>query len=423
MRNQFDVAYLRRYVNGELSSSEMYAIEKASHQDEMLMDLILGLEEEKRLGITADAKDLHAAIYDRSHPNTPVRMFPYKSLGIAASLLLFLGIGTIWYLNRPKESEELDRIAADVANIAAEDSALNSIDLDSIDSGDTSETLIAAIPEMRDPQASELSQSKQVRAREKTEAQKKELSLSPDLFIDTARLVPDQMIANRDSKLAKKRTQLASANNPNVINLQGSMAKVSVAPQAEIMEERLASPQDFKRIITGEVIDRESGYPIPQATVRNIKTNEVVVTDSSGSFVMPTSLESTELEILSIGYQSTRILAKNQQRISLSPEYETLDEVVVSGYSGNKNKTKSEPLVGWKAYKRYINDHTKESLFGKGSVTLIFDISNFGRPIDISLVKSANPSLDQQAVQIIKNGPDWKKGSDGKRIEIKISFK
>src|SRR5690606_8243396 len=117
----------------------------------------------------------------------------------------------------------------------------------------------------------------------------------------------------------------------------------------EIMEERLASPQDFKRIITGEVIDRESGYPIPQATVRNIKTNEVVVTDSSGSFVMPTSLESTELEILSIGYQSTRILAKNQQRISLSPEYETLDEVVVSGYSGNKNKTKSEPLVGWKA--------------------------------------------------------------------------
>src|SRR5690606_39071791 len=140
-------------------------------------------------------------------------------------------------------------------------------DLDSIDSGDTSETLIAAIPEMRDPQASELSRSKQVRAREKTEAQKKELSLSPDLFIDTARLVPDQMIANRDSKLAKKRTQLASANNPNVINLQGSMAKVSVAPQAEIMEERLASPQDFKRIITGEVIDRESGYPIPQATV------------------------------------------------------------------------------------------------------------------------------------------------------------
>lgn len=48
MNKNFDIAYLRKYVNGELSDSEMYAIEKASHEDELLMDVLMGLEEEKK---------------------------------------------------------------------------------------------------------------------------------------------------------------------------------------------------------------------------------------------------------------------------------------------------------------------------------------------------------------------------------------
>lgn len=410
MSNHFDIAFLRRYVNGELSSSEMYAIEKASHQDEMLMDIIMGLEEEQRLQSRLNPTELHAAIYERTHPEKIKTLLPYKALGIAASLLLVLGIGTIWYLNRPQDETELAMAPADIAETAPTDTTLNSIELDSFEEDSTS-NLIAAAPELNESKAQQSTARTAERASSREETRKKDLVISPDLFIDTVQVISGKMLAKR-----------SPANNPNVISLQGKVSGISVAPQAE-MSARVGSPQDYKRIITGEVIDQDSGYPIPQATVRNVKTNEVVMTDSSGSFVMPSAIESTELEILSIGYQSARILASNQQTIRLAPDYATLDEVVVIDAGKNQSKIKSEPLIGWKAYKKYINDHSKESLFGKGNVTLVFEINNFGRPTNIIVLKSANPSLDQQAIQIIKNGPDWKKGNDGKRIEVKIEFR
>ena len=96
MNNHFDIAYLRKYVNGELSPSEMYAIERASHQDELLMDLILGLEAEKELGSELDQKDLDSAIYERTHPQKVINFNKYRWLSIAATLLLAFVLCIFW---------------------------------------------------------------------------------------------------------------------------------------------------------------------------------------------------------------------------------------------------------------------------------------------------------------------------------------
>jgi hypothetical protein len=181
--------------------------------------------------------------------------------------------------------------------------------------------------------------------------------------------------------------------------------------------------QDVKKLATGRVLDQQSGRPIANASVRDIKTNDVVMTDANGEYVMPLTSENQKLEILSLGYEKANIIASNNKIVQLEPSFAQLDEVVVVGYGGKSPKVKSEPLVGWVAYKKYINDNSYQTLLGKGSVTLIFDISTFGRPIDITVKKTSNPELNQKAIQIIQNGPDWKKGNDGKKIEVKISFR
>lgn len=37
-----DISYLRRYIDGELSAKEMYDLERMAHQNEMLVDILLG---------------------------------------------------------------------------------------------------------------------------------------------------------------------------------------------------------------------------------------------------------------------------------------------------------------------------------------------------------------------------------------------
>src|SRR5690606_38665895 len=122
------------------------------------------------------------------------------------------------------------------------------------------------------------------------------------------------------------------------------------------------------------------------------------------------------------GYKSQEFISSNNKIVQLKSDYENLGESGALNSNLERFQIKSEPLIGWIAYKKYLTDHIEQSLIGKGDVILIFDISTFGRPIDIQIKQAASLTLNQKAIQIIQNGPDWKKGNDGKKIEVKLSF-
>lgn len=430
MNKNFDIAYLRKYVNGELSDSEMYAIEKASHEDELLMDVLMGLEEEKKLNNPLEVADLHSAIFERTHP-AKVRPFSfYRNLSIAASVLLALGIGTIWYLNRDqnKVAETMETVAMDNKADVPTDTTLNSIHLDSLDGLSEEDNLIAlATPAEPAPAGAEASAQRKKNANTAKPTVEEVLADNSDVFLrevprsDTSTFHDkiDNRIASNEMGSFKK------IDKTNVILMNGKTpAKSKQTSQAAVASaDRVSSLQDVKKLATGRVLDQQSGRPIVSASVRDVKTNDVVMTDSSGQYILPLTSDNQKLEILSLGYEKELITASNNKIVQLKPSFGALDEVVVVGYGNKTEKVKSEPLVGWVAYKKYINDNSYQTLLGKGSVTLIFDISTFGRPIDISIKKSSNPDLSQKAIQIIHNGPDWKKGNDGKKIEVKINFR
>lgn len=430
MNKNFDIAYLRKYVNGELSDSEMYAIEKASHEDELLMDVLMGLEEEKKLNSPLEVADLHTAIFERTHPAKVRPISFYRNLSIAASVLLALGIGSIWYLNRDqnKVAETMETVAMDNKAEVPTDTTLNSIHLDSLDAISDEDNLIALATPTEPAQAETAKPEERKQSSKVSRPTVEEvLADNQDVFLrevpraDTSAFHDkyDNMIASNDARSFKR------ADQSNVIVMNGKApAKSKLAGQvAGVAADRISSLQDVKKLATGRVLDQQSGRPIVSASVRDVKTNDVVMTDSSGQYIMPLTSDNQKLEILSLGYEKELITASNNKIVQLKPSFGDLDEVVVVGYGNKTQKVKSEPLVGWVAYKKYINDNSYQTLLGKGSVTLVFDISTFGRPIDISIKKSSNPDLSQKAIQIIQNGPDWKKGNDGKKIEVKINFR
>ena len=97
-----DISYLRRYVDGELSPREMFDLEHAAHQDEMLMDIIMGLEFEKSHDLPNNIAELQQRINQRVHTVQPHKSFSWAKWAIAASFFIAV-IGATLYLTRDKE--------------------------------------------------------------------------------------------------------------------------------------------------------------------------------------------------------------------------------------------------------------------------------------------------------------------------------
>lgn len=429
MNNRFDLNYLRKYVNGELSPAEMHAIEKASHQDELLMDVITGLEEEHQLGRPADLRDLHSAIYQRTHPPVKKWFSPYRILAGAATILVILMAGAVWLVYQQRNM--LNKNEAYLTRKRAEkvDTTQNSTDL-SLSSRNLPDesSLIASTPDSRKSKTAVKNQTVPVEEKPAEKDQEKVIEEivrnSPGTFLKRqGPLLNAPGETPEEESSPNPRLTAAQIDHSTVIHIDRRKASPQLQTAADEPEPAaIQSSHDLTNLARGVVLDLQSGRPIVNATVRDIETNKVVTTDSTGQYVMPAGSDQQQLDILSIGYQTARITANNNKIVHLKPDFQSLEEVVIDNRS-KAARIKSVPLIGWDAYKKYVYDAAADEFQEKGKVTLRFDISSFGRPIDIQIKKTTNPALNQAAVGIVERGPDWKKGNDGKLIEVKVDFK
>lgn len=426
MNNQFDINYLRRYVKGELSADQMYAIEKASHYDEQLMTLISGLEEEQRLGNPMDLRDIHAAIYERTRPERKPVSFYYRVVAVAATVLLALTIGTIWLTYQKRTSSRVDRSYAvqdreekptDSAAILL--GAIRPPETLSDEGSAVSEVPNAAEQQPQSQTPTRLSQQQQEKDQEKVIEEIVRNSAGTFLKREGPLLELPEIDSDRTSP--NPRLTAAQIDHSAVIQIdRRAGSPLTAYPQAKTVS--LAALDEASELIRGVVLDLQSGRPITNATVQDAKTGEVVTTDSTGQYTISATSGDQILDILSIGYQSAQVSASNNKIIHLQPDFQVLDEIVV-GRTSKTTRIKSVPLIGWSAYKKYINNQAEKSQVGQGKVTLRFELSSFGRPIAIRVEKSSNPDLNPTAVKIIQRGPDWKKGNDGKQIKVDVEFK
>ena len=98
-KGKVDMELIRRYIRGELTPREMYALERQAQADPMLMDIILGMEQETSDVHNANLADIRERITERSGQRRVAirRLAPAQRWAIAASILAVLTVGTWWF--------------------------------------------------------------------------------------------------------------------------------------------------------------------------------------------------------------------------------------------------------------------------------------------------------------------------------------
>ena len=90
--------------------------------------------------------------------------------------------------------------------------------------------------------------------------------------------------------------------------------------------------------VEGQVKD-ETGEPMIGVSVKVVGSGTGVVTDLDGNFVLPSVSQSASLEFSYIGYATQRLKVSRKMAVSMKPDAQNLEEVVVIAYGQQKKVT------------------------------------------------------------------------------------
>lgn len=418
--DKYDIDYLRKYHRGELTSREMFLLEKEAESDPMLMDMLLGMESESTKQHKEDLAKLKDLINKRTAPQREKRIINWKLISIAASLVVLMSIS--YFLLRDNLKETSIIAQAPVQNRIPESSIVP------IDTNAISEHILLA-DSNRIVQAPRRPVRKPGRADElyTEKIEQQDAAIREMLYkrLDSSR--------NLAARLADK------PKTSNSLVQGDEIASLNSVQKNNQIRIRGTSSLENKNIIGGVIVDQQNGLPISSAIIKNLDDNTITVSDSLGRFIVQTTKDQPKLEAQAIGFETQNLIASNAYNsIKLRPSNNQLDEVVVVAYGAKAKKAVtgsmstlaappsrnvvSEPAAGWPSYRKYINEATKLAKVSKTEVYVLFDIDENGRPKNIRINQSGGPIADQKAVDIIRNGPDWRRGSSGKSVELKLDF-
>ncbi|MFI3269283.1 MAG: TonB-dependent receptor [Rikenellaceae bacterium] len=103
--------------------------------------------------------------------------------------------------------------------------------------------------------------------------------------------------------------------------------------------------------VRGQVLDSESGEPIIGATLYVAKKQVGTVTDALGEFQLKGLAQGDLIDVSYLGYQPKRIMLQGAQTVitvKISPETQTIDEVVVVGYGTMRKSDLTGAMVSLK---------------------------------------------------------------------------
>ena len=203
---------------------------------------------------------------------------------------------------------------------------------------------------------------------------------------------------------------------------------------AKQMNDRLVAVTAIRGVVTDQY-----GMPLIGATIMQEGETKGVISGVDGRFEM--KIDSVKsLSVNYVGFVTQEIQPtqfSSSMKISLIEDQSaSLSEVVVTAYGTSKKSTitevrvkeyvsKSEPIIGKKAYEQYLKDNMVHPIDERGKqisgkVKLSFYIDAQGRPIDITIEKSLSTDADAEAIRLIKEGADW--ALSLKKVAWTISF-
>lgn len=101
---------------------------------------------------------------------------------------------------------------------------------------------------------------------------------------------------------------------------------------------------------------------------------------------------------------------------------QSLSEVIVVNRNA-ETSGEAKPVMGWKAYKKYLKENAILTDGTSGTVVVAFIINGHGLPDKLRIVKGLTGEINRKAILLIGNGPRWIAGKDDPNEEITIRIR
>ncbi|MBD1429726.1 MULTISPECIES: hypothetical protein [Sphingobacterium] len=386
-----DINYLRQYVNGELTHTEMYEIERAMHEDEMLMDIIEGLETEKFLKSSIPTADLQAKIKSRTTTKKSVKIFTLKKLFAAASIIAVLSFGVIYFLNTTPKNDVIVNTSFENTQIE-ENTEVTRIVPDS--------SLIAYKQEEANE---EVAESQNSIKREKNT--NKQQTLDPKkIMVYSAKpkmqvVIEGPKYVNRNTNDVEIITTYRGEVKPTQTEILSS--KVGSISTEQATSSSLAKTQaDLQRLD----LDPQTKANLSAVLARQAQENRMDIKEKQ-----------TENSISEVLINGNALANKNfgdSRIISSSDAIEALATKTIQ--NGN-------PSNGWTSFNSYIKEQLRKKGFKTYNANISFDLDLLMRPTNIEVKTSSNPKMNAILIELLKNGPTWENKDPNHPIFIRIS--
>lgn len=386
-----DINYLRQYVNGELTSTEMYELERAMHEDQMLMDIIEGLETEKELKSAIPTTDLHAKIKKRTLKEHSTKLFSLKKLLVAASIIALISIGTWYYLyNNPSQD-----IIQNETLASAPQSQEN--DEEPVLTPDSS--LIALSEQETVAEKNQVVQRKI----ETTKAPSSEVSVQKKLMVYEAK--PKMQVVIEGPKYLNKDKaeviEIASREELKPIQTELLSAKVgSAKPQVNTNSSIAKTQADLQRLD----LDPQIKTNLTAVLSRQVQENRTELKEKK--------VESTISEVLIHGNAVSNKQSVDSKILTTNENYGTI---------ANKPIQNGNPTTGWTKFNAYIKEELHKKGLNTYTANISFDLDTLMKPTLVVIKSSSNKKINQHIKEILKNGPTWENKDPNHPIFIRIS--
>lgn len=274
---------------------------------------------------------------------------------------------------------------------------------------------------------------------------------------------------------------VAAFARPEISAVSDEISSVKVSDFPAIQEtnrpEMSVVPSENTVRVEGTVVDNASGKPIIGASVIIRNTTTGTLSDENGKFTLEAP-QGSVIVISFIGLQSCSLVVSPAEgssvmkaKIKMLEETTQTDEIVVVGYekpepesasqvkwykaeevvknekngpesaqqpqTGVKNNTEEQVFTvveempeypgGMSEFMKFIAQNIKypaDALQGKveGRVIARFVVCKDGSISDIEIMRSVSPSLDAEAVRVLKLMPKWKPGRQrGRAVPVKFT--
>lgn len=431
----FTAADIEKYWNGKLSAAEMHALEKAAMDDPFLADALEGY---KNVSLPDPALDeLKEKIDRRVGAFVPVinqKRNRFTWTRAAAAIIMIVGTGLLvqqLFFNRNESSIALsDEKEKQSEPVVTNQSA----------KPDTIYKDVQAVQDTSTKQREKISINSGVGSFANSTADTMKKAGSDVVFkkneSENVPAVAFEASANseRKSEPTKEKADFGKTLNDSTAlydkKIEGALSvPKSQANRSFYENDRFMA---LNNSYNYRVVDAQNN-PVPFANVMNTRDNVGTYTDIRGNFNLVSSDSILNVQIRSLGYNSTNyklVPSKTQPGDLVLKEDERLETVVqnrkvVGSLSRKDSADIEEPEVGWGNYNTYVANNIQipetRAKNTRSEVELSFDIDKTGQPINIKVTRSSQcKECDEEAKRLLKEGPKWKR--KGKKSKATISI-